>query len=114
MRYFDADTLLGPANLLGTATVLRTSTFNNLCLQVWHRIKMSKTGKVFAYINGDLKQFESNLSNNRSSNNYIPFSIDVPDNDIVLLRGVPTPLTIINGGIKTQDIINFYGRYLLV
>lgn len=105
MRYFDGDTLLGPANLLGTATILRTTTFNNLCLLVRHRIKMSATGKVFAYINGDLKQFESNLSNNRSNYNYVPFTIDVPDDDIDVFRGVPTQLTIINGGEKYKTLL---------
>lgn len=105
VRYFDADTLLGPANLLGAATILRTTTFNNLCLQLRHRIKMSKTGKVFAYINGDLKQFESNLNNNRSSGNYVPFTIDVPDDDIDVFRGVSTQLTIINGGEKYKTLL---------
>ena len=105
LRYFDADTLLGPANLLGTATITRTTTFTNLCLQLRHRIKMSRTGKVFAYINGDLKQFENNLNNNRSSSNYIPFSIDVPDDDIDVFRGIPTPLTIINGGEKYKTLL---------
>lgn len=105
MRYFDADTLLGPANLLGTATITRTTTFTNLCLQLRHRIKMSKTGKVFAYINGDRKQFESNLNNNRSSGNYVPFSIDVPDDDIDVFRGASTQLTIINGGEKYKTLL---------
>ena len=105
MRYFDADTLAGPANLLGTATILRTTAFNNLCLLVRHRIKMSATGKVFAYINGDLKQFESNLNNNRSNYNYVPFTIDVPNDEIDVFRGVPTQLTIINGGEKYKTLL---------
>ena len=105
MRYFDSDTSAGPANLLGTATILRTTAFNNLCLLVRHRIKMSKTGKVFAYINGDLKQFESNLNNNRSNYTYVPFSIDVPDDDIDVFRGVPTQLSIINGGEKYKTLL---------
>jgi gliding motility-associated-like protein len=105
MRYFDADTTVGPAKLLGTATILRTTAFNNLCLQVRHRIKMTTTGKVFAYINSDLKQFESNLGNNSSNYNYVPFSIDVPVDDMEVLRGVPTQLSIINGGEKYKTLL---------
>jgi len=105
MRYFDADTTIGPAKLLGTATILRTTAFNNLCLQVRHRIKMTTTGKVFAYINSDLKQFESNLGNNSSNYNYVPFSIDVPVDNMDVLRGVPTQLSIINGGEKYKTLL---------
>ncbi len=65
---------------------------------------MTTTGKVFAYINPDLKQYESNISNNVTSLLYTPFSISLPVKNMDAYRGIAVQLNAANGGEKFKTL----------
>ncbi|MFN6373607.1 MAG: gliding motility-associated C-terminal domain-containing protein, partial [Chitinophagia bacterium] len=103
--YFDNDTLAGPFQFLGRGLISSATTFVSGCTEISHFTKMTKTGKVFAYINSDLRQFESNIGNNNSNIDYEPFSIKVPSNNLDIFRGVPTQLQATNGGESFKTLV---------
>lgn len=103
--YFDNDTLTGPFQYLGKGLISAATTFISGCTEISHFTKMTKTGKVFAYINSDLRQFESNIGNNNSFIDYEPFSIKVPSNNLDIFRGVPTSLQAINRGESFKTLV---------
>jgi len=103
--YFDNDTLTGPFQFLGRGLISSATSFVSGCTEISHFTKMTKTGKVFAYINSDLRQFESNIGNNNSNIDYEPFSIKVPSNNLDIFRGVPTQLQATNGGESFKTLV---------
>jgi len=96
--YFDNDTLTGPFQYLGKIIIPANTAFITGCAEINHQIKMTKTGKVFSYINSDLRLFEFNTGNNNAFINYIPFSIKPAGNKLDVFRGTPTQLQLIQVG----------------
>jgi len=97
--YYDGDTLNSGVTLLGRSIIPAKTIFSSGCADVTHLLKASKTGKVYAYINGSQVLYETDLGNNYYQIGFIPFKIHLGSNPIDVMRGEPTPIPItISGG----------------
>ena len=98
MAYFDADSSLPGARLLATMKLPAGTSFATGCAEVSHRIGMTRTGKVFVYVNRGHTTREDDFSNNGSSVPYAPMTVSLPSNQIEVANATPVTLSIVHKG----------------
>ena len=69
IEYFDADISSGFSNKLGSVFIDQNTVFPDSpgCTTISTTIKLTKTNKLYVYINRTLVQFETNITNNVSN-----------------------------------------------
>lgn len=92
INFYEQDTLSTSNILLGTGVIPKTTIFSSSCASVSFILKMTNSGRVFAYLNPDLRQYESVISNNNTSISYTPFDISFPSPVYEVLRGTRNQL----------------------
>jgi gliding motility-associated-like protein len=86
--FYDRDSLLPGRQFLGREFIPVTTSFSAACASLFFKILMTTTGRVFAYVNPDLRQFEALTINNSHSIAYTPFDVSFPADIIEVFRGV--------------------------
>jgi gliding motility-associated-like protein len=105
IRYFDSDSTLPTSKFLGAGWILASTSFAGNCATITHILRNQNVTNVVAYLNSGLTPFENNITNNKTSVAYIPFSIRFNPTQIDVYRGDPTNLQPINSGDKATTIV---------
>ena len=105
IRYFDKDSTLVNSKFLGAVWIPTSTSFAGNCATITHVVRNQNVTNVVAYINSGLVPFENNISNNKVSVGYTPFSIRFNPTQIDVYRGEPTTLLPINSGDKATTIV---------
>jgi gliding motility-associated-like protein len=105
IRYFDSDSTLPTSKFLGAGWILASTSFAGNCATITHILRNQNVTNVVAYLNSGLTPFENNITNNKTSVAYIPFSIRFNPTQIDVYRGDPTNLQPINSGEKATTIV---------
>ena len=86
--FYDRDSLLPERRLLGRRILPATTSFSSACTSLFFKTIMTTTGRVMAYVNPDLRQFEDIISNNSSFISYTPLDVSFPAELIEVFRGI--------------------------
>jgi gliding motility-associated-like protein len=86
--FYDRDSLLAGRQYLGRGFIPATTSFSSACTSLFFKMLMTTTGRVIAYLNPDLRQFEATTINNVSIISYTPFDISFPVDIFEVFRGV--------------------------
>ena len=105
IRYFDSDSTLPTSKFLGSTWITMSQSFSGNCATIIHNVRNQNVTNVVAYINSGLTLFENNITNNKTSVGYIPFSIRLNPSLIDVYRGEPNTLLPINSGDKATTIV---------
>jgi gliding motility-associated-like protein len=100
IEYFDGDITTGSANKLGSFFIDQNTIFPDTpgCTTIQTTIKISKTNKLFVYVNRELLLFETNTGNNLSVFNFTPFKLIIDPKEYEIYRGQSVTLTVTNQG----------------
>jgi gliding motility-associated-like protein len=105
LTYFSLDSASVNKKLLGELLIPANTVFSDSCYDFSHIIKMTDQGKIVAYLNRDLIQYEDSTRNNTDSVPYIPFDISFPLPTIKVFRGEPTRLNFNRQGDPIVNLI---------
>lgn len=106
IEYFDADISSGFSNKLGSVFIDQNTVFPDSpgCTTISTTIKLTKTNKLYVYINRTLEQFETNITNNVSVVDYNPFKLVIDPAEYEIFREQTIMLTVVNKGESYSNL----------